>query len=238
MCFVQAPADEAKPLFLQYAGLEEEHGLARSAMEVYDRAVKTVPLKERLTVYELYLARAHEYFGLGKVALATLLPLQAACCLESWPGDTAHISCFKCTASSQLACRSLNDMSRAESACLSLPACTYKSWGAKLQPLCQVREIYETAIEEQEDGGLSDEDCKKMCLRYAALERRLGEIDRARAIYVHASSLADPRTDPGFWADWNGFEVKHGNEDTFRWAAMRTLFQAAGDALHTTERSV
>ncbi|CAK0786535.1 hypothetical protein CVIRNUC_009748 [Coccomyxa viridis] len=141
----EAPADEAKPLFLQYAGLEEEHGLARSAMEVYDRAVKTVPLKERLTVYELYLARAHEYFGLGKV-----------------------------------------------------------------------REIYETAIEEQEDGGLSDEDCKKMCLRYAALERRLGEIDRARAIYVHASSLADPRTDPAFWADWNGFEVKHGNEDTFR----------------------
>jgi hypothetical protein len=55
-----------------------------------------------------------------------------------------------------------------------------------------------------------------MCLRYAALERRLGEIDRARAIYVHASSLADPRTDPGFWADWNDFEVKHGNEDTFR----------------------
>ena len=92
-----------------------------------------------------------------------------------------------------------------------------------MQLLCQVREIYETAIEEQEDGGLSDEDCKKMCLRYAALERRLGEIDRARAIYVHASSLADPRTDPGFWADWNGFEVKHGNEDTFRLAAMFAL---------------
>ncbi len=79
-----------------------------------------------------------------------------------------------------------------------------------------MREIYETAIEEQEEGGLSDEDCRKMCLRYAALERRLGEIDRARAIYVHASSLADPRTEPGFWADWNDFEVKHGNEDTFR----------------------
>ena len=78
----------------------------------------------------------------------------------------------------------------------------------------QVREIYETAIEEE--GGLSDEDCKRMCRRYAALERRLGEIDRARAIFVHASSLADPRTDPAFWADWNDFEVKHGNEDTFR----------------------
>ena len=58
-----------------------------------------------------------------------------------------------------------------------------------------------------------------MCVRYAALERRLGEIDRARAIFVHASSLADPRSDPGFWKDWNDFEVAHGNEDTFRRAS-------------------
>ena len=89
-------------------------------------------------------------------------------------------------------------------------------WVSDTMRAAQVREIYETAIEEQEEGGLGDEDCKRMCLRYAALERRLGEIDRARAIYVHASSLADPCTDPGFWADWNDFEVKHGNEDTFR----------------------
>ena len=107
--------------------------------------------------------------------------------------------------------------------CPCLLAGPHNIWGAEVQPLCQVREIYETAIEEQEDGGLSDEDCKKMCLRYAALERRLGEIDRARAIFVHASSLADPRTDPGFWGDWNDFEVKHGNEDTFRSAVMHIL---------------
>ena len=58
--------------------------LARSAMEVYDRAVKTVPLKERLTVYELYLARAHEYFGLGKVGSHPYAAFQASCRLESW----------------------------------------------------------------------------------------------------------------------------------------------------------
>ncbi|DBA83327.1 TPA: hypothetical protein ACH3X2_006587 [Trebouxia sp. C0005] len=28
--------------------------------------------------------------------------------------------------------------------------------------------------------------------------------------------MADPRRDTGFWADWNAFEVAHGNEDTFR----------------------
>lgn len=50
--------------------------------------------------------------------------------------------------------------------------------------------------------------CMLCGCRYAALERRLGEVDRARAILVHASSLADPRVNPQFWADWNEFEVR------------------------------
>ena len=55
-----------------------------------------------------------------------------------------------------------------------------------------------------------------MCIKYAELERSIGEIDRARAIYVHASQSADPRSDTEFWSKWNEFEVQHGNEDTFR----------------------
>lgn len=55
-----------------------------------------------------------------------------------------------------------------------------------------------------------------MCMKYAELERNLGEIDRARAIYVHAAQMADPRSDSEFWSKWNDFEVQHGNEDTFR----------------------
>ena len=89
---MQAPPDEAKLLFLQYAALEEEHGLARSAMEVYDRAVKTVPLKERLTVYELYLARAHEYFGLGKVSFLSFAAISRH--HAAWnPVHTAYMPC-------------------------------------------------------------------------------------------------------------------------------------------------
>ena len=45
---------------------------------------------------------------------------------------------------------------------------------------------------------------------------QVGEVDRARAIYVHAASLSDPRTDSAFWMEWNDFEVQFGNEDTFR----------------------
>ena len=48
-----------------------------------------------------------------------------------------------------------------------------------------------------------------ICHRYAKLEKGLGEIDRARAIYVHPTVMADPRQDPSYWADWNAFEVRN-----------------------------
>ncbi|XP_022142130.1 pre-mRNA-splicing factor SYF1 [Momordica charantia] len=136
-----APADSVRPLYLQYAKLEEDHGLAKRAMKVYDQATKAVPNNEKLSMYEIYIARAAEIFGVPKT-----------------------------------------------------------------------REIYEQAIE----SGLPDQDVKTMCLKYAELEKSLGEIDRARGIYVFASQFADPRSDVNFWNKWHEFEVQHGNEDTFR----------------------
>eukprot|EP00271_Cylindrocystis_brebissonii_P006272 TRINITY_DN18983_c0_g1_i1.p1 TRINITY_DN18983_c0_g1~~TRINITY_DN18983_c0_g1_i1.p1 ORF type:complete len:1191 (+),score=302.06 TRINITY_DN18983_c0_g1_i1:168-3740(+) len=137
----KAPADECRALYLQYAKLEEEFGLARHAMALYERATKAVPDAEKMGVYEIYIARAAEFYGVPKT-----------------------------------------------------------------------REIYERAIE----SGLPEADVKTMCLKYAALERSLSEIDRARAIYIHAAQLADPRSDHLFWETWNNFEINHGNEDTFR----------------------
>ena len=63
---------------------------------------------------------------------------------------------------------------------------------------------------------LPDRQTAEMSLRFAALERKLGEIDRARAIYAHASQFCDPRVNPKFWAEWNTFEIETGSEDTFR----------------------
>lgn len=137
----QAPAEAVKPLYLQYAKLEEDFGLAKRAMRVYDQATKAVPASEKLSMYEIYIARAAEIFGVPKT-----------------------------------------------------------------------REIYEQAIE----SGLPDKDVKTMCLKYAELEKSLGEIDRARALYKHASQFANPGSDPDFWVKWHEFEVQHGNEDTFR----------------------
>jgi pre-mRNA-splicing factor SYF1 len=73
------------------------------------------------------------------------------------------------------------------------------------------RPIYEAAIE-----VLPDKQTAEMCLRFASLERKLGEIDRARAVYAHASQFCDPRTNAKFWSEWNSFEIETGSEDTFR----------------------
>ncbi|MEE6506069.1 hypothetical protein FKM82_007486 [Ascaphus truei] len=55
-----------------------------------------------------------------------------------------------------------------------------------------------------------------MCLRFADMECKLGEIDRARAVYSFCSQMCDPRLTAGFWQTWRDFEVRHGNEDTLR----------------------
>lgn len=68
--------------------------------------------------------------------------------------------------------------------------------------------------------------------RYAKLETDVGEVDRARAIFVHGSSLANPAVDKSFWQAWNDFEVMHGNEDTFR--EMRRIMRSVNASFSQT----
>ena len=75
----------------------------------------------------------------------------------------------------------------------------------------RTREIYEKAIAVLPDKYLQD-----ICLRYSDLEKRLGEVDRARAIFRHCANYCDPRNALAFYQTYHNFEVAYGNEDTFR----------------------
>lgn len=134
------PPRFAKTLYLMYGALEEERGLARHAMRIYERATRAVADEDRAEMFEFYITKSASNFG-----------------------------------------------------------------------LTSTRSIYERAI-----AALPDREAGKMCVKFAEMERRLGEIDRARAIYGHASQFCDPRVDAEFWRKWEGFEVQHGNEDTFK----------------------
>ena len=66
-------------------------------------------------------------------------------------------------------------------------------------------------------GVLKGEDLLELGIKFAELEKKLGEIDRVRAIYVHVSQFCDPNYDKnGFWKRWENFELRHGNIDTFK----------------------
>lgn len=134
------PPKFAKVLYLMYGSLEEERGLARHAMRIYERATRAVSDENRFEMFNFYITKSASNFG-----------------------------------------------------------------------LTSTRAIYERAI-----AALPDKEARDMCLKFAEMERRLGEIDRARAIYGHASQFCDPRTTPVFWSKWTEFEVQHGNEDTFK----------------------
>jgi pre-mRNA-splicing factor SYF1 len=91
----------------------------------------------------------------------------------------------------------------------------YIAKAAELYGLPATRAIYERALD-SETARLPDAATAELCLRFAALERKLGEIDRARAVFAHASQFCDPRVHPRFWTEWNAFEIATGSEDTFR----------------------
>lgn len=59
----KVPAEDSKLFYLMYAKLEEEHGLIRHTMGIFDRATKTVPPAQKNEVYLLYLAKVEEYYG-------------------------------------------------------------------------------------------------------------------------------------------------------------------------------
>merc|ERR1712226_1676781 len=139
-CIDGIPNEFAKNIYLLYAKMEEDYGMSRHSMAILDRATLAVKPDEQFEVFEIYLKKASDYFG-----------------------------------------------------------------------ITHCREIYEKAID-----VLTDDGSKVMCLRFAELETKLGEVDRARAIYAHCSQMCDPRTSVEFWTSWKNFEVKHGNEDTLR----------------------
>ncbi|XP_033228299.1 pre-mRNA-splicing factor syf1 homolog [Belonocnema kinseyi] len=139
-CLEHCPPKYAKNFYLLYAKLEEEHGLARHAMSVYERATNAVLPEEKFEMFNIYIKKAADIYGVPKT-----------------------------------------------------------------------RQIYQKAIE-----VLNEENTREMCLRFAEVETKLGEVDRARAIYAYCSQICDPRVTSNFWQVWKEFEVRHGNEDTMR----------------------
>ncbi|OTF82327.1 pre-mRNA-splicing factor SYF1-like protein, partial [Euroglyphus maynei] len=62
-CLEYCPAKYCKHFFFLYAKCEEEYGLARNATTIYDRATKKVPPSERMEVFNIFVRKVAEMFG-------------------------------------------------------------------------------------------------------------------------------------------------------------------------------
>lgn len=97
--------------------------------------------------------------------------------------------------------------------------------------LSATRAIYQSAIEH-----LSDEDSKRICIRFAEMETQLGEIDRARQIYSYCSQFCDPRiTEVKFWNKWMVFETRFGNVENL---ANMNLVKRSVEAKYNTQQNL
>lgn len=63
-CLDGCPAKFAKSLYLLYAKVEEDYGLARHAMAIYDRAAKAVLPEEQYEMFNTYIKKAAELYGI------------------------------------------------------------------------------------------------------------------------------------------------------------------------------
>ncbi|KAL4250421.1 crooked-neck family protein [Abortiporus biennis] len=60
----KCPEKSCKPIFLLYAKFEEEHGLVKRAMAIYDRATQVVTDEDKFELFTIYIAKATENYGL------------------------------------------------------------------------------------------------------------------------------------------------------------------------------
>ncbi|KAH9484166.1 Pre-mRNA-splicing factor SYF1 [Psilocybe cubensis] len=60
----KCPPKSCKPLFLMYAQLEEDFGLAKRSMSIYERATQAVADEDKFEMFSIYIAKATANFGL------------------------------------------------------------------------------------------------------------------------------------------------------------------------------
>jgi len=163
------PKAQIKLFYYMYAKLEEDFGLINHAIEIYDKALRDVPDNQKLEVFNVYMQKAVDFFGIGKT-----------------------------------------------------------------------RKLYEEAY------GLLTEprDIIEAGLKFAKIERKLGEIDRCRSLYSYLADYSNPRhpEDEKYWKAWNEFEIYHGNKDTYSemMRTKRTIITkySTGSFLHELDNPV
>lgn len=204
----------ATPLtVVNYANLLEENKYFEDAFKVYERGLELFSYPVAFELWNLYLTKAMRR-KLGIERLRDLFEQALVSCPPKF-AKPLYLLYGELEETRGLARNAVSIYDRATNAVSDSDKAEMFNFfirkSASLLGLSSTRPIYERAIE-----VLPDRDAREMCLSFASMEKKLGEIDRARAIFQHGSQFADPRLSASYWDKWQDFEVQHGNEDTFK----------------------
>ena len=81
----------------------------------------------------------------------------------------------------------------------------------RLYGVAKTREVYEYAIHHFKDIRAAE-----WSSRYAELETKLTEYERARVIYIHGGQFADPEKYNKYWEKFENFEKLYGTKETYK----------------------
>jgi len=228
---------------LNFAAYLVERGYHEESFRVYERGVGAFRFPHSKDIWMAYLVKFGERYGGEKLERARDL---FEGCLRECPARDARPIWLMFAELEEKHGSGRRAMDVYERAFRALPrvdkGAVVERWvgrASELFGIAKVREVFETAIEAEGDAALTDADCRDVCRRFARVETNLGEIDRARGIWVHGASLADPTRAKDYWDEFTSFEVTHGNEDTFReMLRVKRSVQASHSSLHFNTNTI
>lgn len=202
-------------IIINYAKLMEENKFFEDSYRVFEKGISLFKFPHVYVIWVAYLQRFIERYKGTKVERTRDLFEQAVKDAPPAEGKKLYLLYAKFEEDFGFARRAMEIYDRATKACAVEDRAElfaiYIARCSELFGVTKTRPIYEKAMQELPERAL-----KPVAMRYAALERSLGEIDRARALYTYAAQFCDPRVDKDYYMTWHDFEVHHGNEETFK----------------------
>ena len=208
-------------IILNYAHLLKSQNFFEDAFQIYEKGVQSFKFPHSREIWRSYLSEFVQRYKGSKIERARDLFEQ---CLEQKPSEPLEF--YKSYAAFEetygLSRRAMSvyeracaceDIIKSDEDALHLVT-LYVNRAMQFFGPSKVRDVFESAL--NTTTSASETVIRVLTMRFAEFERKLGELDRARALYVHASQFSDPRRHASFWQEFEKFEIQHGNEETFR----------------------
>eukprot|EP01006_Ploeotia_vitrea_P050012 TRINITY_DN67400_c3_g1_i1.p1 TRINITY_DN67400_c3_g1~~TRINITY_DN67400_c3_g1_i1.p1 ORF type:complete len:893 (+),score=143.01 TRINITY_DN67400_c3_g1_i1:111-2789(+) len=205
-------------IILNYATFLQENEYWEDSFRAFEKGIALFKWPQVFDIWLAYLTKFQQRYKGNKLERLRDLYEQA---IKTVPADMAkklYLMYAKAEESYGLTKRAMDVYNRATDAVVESQKIEiyrrYIAQAGNYFGITSTREIYEKAIE-----SLPNKFVPEMTEKWAEMELKLGEVDRARALYLYTAQLVNPDK-PGFhtnfWANWKKFEVEHGNEETFK----------------------